>query len=274
MSFTDNNQDQPQDPYELATSQMLYGSPEEAAQHFRAAVERGVNEALAQQAHVGRINAAHQKSMSALSKFVEQNPAYADPIVQAGGRAAMLAEQYRDLLDSGAIDPAKFQQETGRLPTEADVFNMHLRGRAAGVKGLRTEEELLGAVGQRLYDKFGIRPHVEDIDRSRKEGVLKRQEVSAHRRGMSLDQYLTEVAPQSRQPNVDSRGEPVTTESIQQATLRSFGSEVDDAADAARLQVRKSAIQQMKEARTGPNNMRFSRTAADYQYPDRQQGTG
>jgi hypothetical protein len=128
------------DPIKEASESLLYGDPDTAAEKLRTAIHFEAARLNAHQARDGRLRAAHSKSMAALNKFMEENDAYKDPVVQAAGKAAMCSEQYADLVNSGFLDVAKFKEQTGRAPTEQDVFNWHLQARANDVRGIRSEE--------------------------------------------------------------------------------------------------------------------------------------
>jgi hypothetical protein len=170
--MTNYNDDTPEqiDPTQGAVESLLYSDAETGAAKLWAAIHHEASRLNAHQAHQGRIQAAHQESMSALARLMENNDSFKDPLVQAAGRAAMVVEQYRDLLDAGVIDPEKFRTETGRNVTEQDVFQLHVQGRANGVRGLRSDDELLQATAGQIRDKFGIRPHIDDIDKSPEAG--------------------------------------------------------------------------------------------------------
>ena len=218
----DPNQD-PIDPVADAATSMLYGDPEEAAGKLRNAIHFEAARLNQHQAHDARIRAAHAKSMAAVNKFMEENEAFKDPLVQAAGRAAMVEEQYRDLLDAGFLDVKKFTETTGRTPTAQDIFDQHLRARAHNVRGVRSDEDLLAAAAGQIKDKFGISPRIREIEKNRSNAVRERMKASAASHGVDLDKYTTDWAPQSRQPNLVDVGEAATPETIAARDRRDLG---------------------------------------------------
>jgi hypothetical protein len=272
--MTDDNQ--PIDPVAHAAEQLLYGDPAAAAEHLRTAIRHEAAKQNAHQMRQGRLNATHARSLTSLQKFLDDNDAYRDPVVQSAGRTVMAQEQLHDL-EAAGFDRQKFREANNRDLTEQDVFNAHLEFRANGVPGVRSDDELLDATAQHLEDKFGIKRRIANIDRSRKRGVDDRMRVAAAGRGMSLEEYEQQQLP-SRMPSYDQYGgEPVTAQSIQQSTLAAFGDGVPAEADASRKANHRNAIQRMQAARAPSKlapQVEVDMDRNSRRYPDRRQATG
>jgi hypothetical protein len=56
----------------------------------------------AHQTRTGRLHVEYAKSMEELRKFNELNDAFADPLIQAAGKAAAAKEQFDDLVNASA----------------------------------------------------------------------------------------------------------------------------------------------------------------------------
>src|SRR5258706_13104241 len=173
---TDNNEFV--DPFGEASESLLYGDPDIAKEKLRTAIIYGAAQANAHQARDARIRGEHARSMESLRRFNELNDAFEDPLVQAAGKAAMASEQYADLVNAGHLNVEKFKEQTGRAPTDHDVFQLHLEARANGVRGLRSTEKLLDDVAGTIEEKFGVKRRILNIDQNRTNAARDRMKQS------------------------------------------------------------------------------------------------
>lgn len=206
---------------------------------------------------------------------MEDNDPFHDPLVMAAGKAAMVDEQYHDLVNAGFLDVQQFREKTGRNPTENDIFNLHLQARAQGVRGVRSDDELLDATAGRIEDRFGIRRRLRSEDANRKRAVEDRKRLSAASHGQTLEEYERQQLP-SRMPNAPSYDGPVTRESIQRSTLSAFGDGVTDEAEAARMENRRNAIARIQQSRASTKmapQVQINR-GTESRFSDRRQATG
>jgi hypothetical protein len=271
--MTDNTPDQI-DPFGDAAETLLYGDPDIAKEKLRTAIIYGAAQTNAHQERQGRLRAEHARSMDSLRKFSELNDAFEDPLVQAAGRAAMVNEQYNDLTRAGFLNVEKFRETTGRNPTDADIFNLHLEARANGVRGLRSTEKLLDDVAATIEEKFGVKRRITDIDQNRTHGARSMVNERRALRGLPPEEFGDDQpAPRARSRDGDR---PVSDTTPEQYTRDQFGygRDADDAVDAQMAQSRKNAIAD----RLSRNLARDRNVRADVQvnmdrdsrrYPDR-----
>jgi hypothetical protein len=182
--------------------------------------------------------------------------------------AGMRVEQLNDLIKAG-FDIGQYAEKTGRAPSQNDIFNMHRDLRSVGNPSMRSPEQLFEDVSGQIEGKFGIQRRVKNIDANRKRGVADRMKQSANSHGTDLDEYQTNWAPQSRQPNLDM-GAPATAETIAARDRRDAGEGGEDLTPK-----RKSAFDRFfagrgggTDRRPGAADVRLSRTADDRRYPD------
>jgi hypothetical protein len=249
-----------QDPMLDVAEVLLYGDPETAATKLRTAIRSEAANLNAQQAHEGRLRAEHARSTAALKKFMVNNDAFNDPVIEGAGMTAMAIEQMRDLEQAG-FSSEQFRAATGREPTTQDVFNLHLQYRANGAPGVRSSERLMDDVAQQLEEKFGVRRRINNVDASRRRSA--RDMVNERRalRGLPPAEFDEAAAE-------PFRSTPVTEESNKAWTARQFGDGIEDGPD--RVQGRRNAIAQMRRSRGQDPELRVSRVPTDYRYPDRQ----
>jgi hypothetical protein len=238
------------DDFELASQEMLYGDPSKAAGLLRRAIYRGAAEMAEAKQGDDRLRAEQARSSAALEKWRADNVEFINnEAAVAAGEKFCYGEQIKDLERLGLFDRQKFREQNGGADaTFAQIGNMHLRARSEGFH-VRPVEEILDTAADRVTQEM---PHVRrraiSEEENRKRAIRDRMKVSANSQGKSYEEYMNEQLP-SRQPNV-ARGEPVTTRSIQQQTLESFGHDNPEA-DAALLQSRKNAIAQMQNRTQG-----------------------
>jgi hypothetical protein len=275
--MTDNNdQTRPEvDPFQAAADSLLYGSPEDAGKTLRDAIYTGAQQIQQHQARQGVIQRELASSGEVAKRFAEENPEWAkNPMIRDAIKAGMRVEQLNDLIKAG-VDIGKWSEGLGRVPNENEIFNAHLELRAAGRPEVRTPEQLFDDVAGQAEETFGLRRRLRSEDANRKRAAQDRVKAAAAAHGMTVEQYEMNQLP-SRMPNyTDIDSEPVTTQSIQQSTLRSFGDGVPAEADASRKANHRNAIARMQQSRAGTKlapQVEVNRSADDRRYPDRRTG--
>lgn len=213
----------PQDPVNAAAEMLLYGSPEEAAAKLREAIHAEAAKIHQHQANTGRLRAEQTRSQAALQRFRDDNPEFvASEAAVAAGERFCYSEQIKDLEKVGLFDRAKFRAEHGRDATFGEIGDFHLLARSNNFD-VRPVDEILNTAADRVTEEMPQhRRRLHSEEASRKRAVLDRQRVSARSRGVDINDYLTNIAPRSRQPNLDS-GEPVTTETMAARERREAG---------------------------------------------------
>jgi hypothetical protein len=235
------------DPFQAAAESLLYAGPEDAAKSLRDAILQGAAQVQAHQSRQSIIERELAASRAEAERFANENPDWAkDPMTVDAIKAGMRVEQLNDLMNAG-VDIGKWSESLGRVPSPDDIYNAHLEMRAAGNRGVRTPAQLFDDVASQVETKFGLRRRLRSEEHNRARAVRDRLVASAKSHGMTPEEYAISQ-PMSRQANLDA-GEEVTTQSIQQATLRAFGDGVTAEEDASRKANHRDAIARMQQSR-------------------------
>jgi hypothetical protein len=154
---------------------------------------------------------------------------------------------------------------------------MHLQAAAAGHPGIRLVDQWFDSAIDRLEEKIPTaRRRIRDEAHNRKRAIADRMKVSAQSHGWSQEEYAINQ-PQTRQPNLDYRDQPVTPRTMQQQTLAAFGEGVSAEQAATRSQRNSEYIASLKTRTQGTDRrpgaaVRVNREASDYRYADRRAG--
>jgi hypothetical protein len=254
------------DPVKEASEALLYGDPDMAAEKLRNAIHAESDRMANVKAASNRVQRELAASRKVAEDFATENPEWAkNPLIQGAVKSAMAVEQLNDLIAAG-FNIGDFAEKMGRVPTHEEIFNMHLQARANGNPNTRSAKEWLdGAVAGKIEGEFGVRRRVKDVEHNRRRAIQDRIANDRKLRGLPPEDF-GEEPPQRSQPREGDQ--PATPSSVQEWTAKQFGTGLEDDVP-VRIEKRKSVIADMQRSRSAPNNMRFTRTADDYRYPDR-----